>query len=94
MRKASEVEGGFPFLYSTNCYIEVFKDGTVNNIPHKNKSDRYMIKEAYDRVVTGESNLYCAWPGNYSTDLFIIDDINALSDAFGLPNNDLSTKKN
>ena len=82
MRRASSVEH-FPYKNSTNCYIEVWSDGTVQNIEHKNKSDRSEVEAAYIRVCNSESRLYCAWPGNYSTNLFEIDDLNAFADAFG-----------
>jgi len=83
MRKASSVEH-FPYKNSTNCYIEVALDGTVRNIAHKNKSDRNEIEAAYIRTCNRESRLFCAWPGNYSTNLFEIDDLNAFANAFGI----------
>ena len=78
MRKASEVEY-FPYKNSTNCYIEVGSDNSVSNLSHKNKSDRPDIEAAYNRALSGNSKLYCAWPGNYRTDLFIIDDLNSFA---------------
>ena len=82
MRKASNVEH-FPYKNSKNCYIEVLSDGTVRNIAHKNKSDRNEVEAMYTRACNCESRLFCAWPGNYSTDLFEIDDLSAFADAFG-----------
>lgn len=76
MRKASEVER-FPYMSATVCYIEVKPDGTTNQV---NRSE---LKEVYERVSNGESKLYCAWPGNYRTDLFEIDDMADFADAFG-----------
>ena len=83
MRKASEVEY-FPYTNSTNCYIEVGFNNSVSSLSHKNKSDRPGIEAAYNRVLLGSSRLYCAWPGNYRTDLFIIDDLNSFAKAFGI----------
>jgi len=82
MRSASSVEH-FPYKNSTNCYIEVFPDGTVRNIAHKNKSELNEIEAVYTRICNRESRLFCAWPGKYSTNLFEIDDLNAFADAFG-----------
>jgi len=82
MRKASGVEN-FPYRSSVNCYIEVSPDGIVRNIAHRNKSDINEVKAAYTRVCNRESRLFCAWPGNYRTDLFEIDDLDAFADAFG-----------
>jgi len=82
MRRASSVEC-FPYKNPNNCYIEVLLDGTVRGIAHKNKSDINEIEAAYVRVCNRESRLFCAWPGNYSTNLFEIDDLNAFADAFG-----------
>ena len=36
MRSAEEA-GYFPYRLSTVCYFEVYKDGTVKRIYHKNK---------------------------------------------------------
>ena len=83
MRKASEVED-FPYARKINCYIEVMTDNTVINLKHKNKSDLPDVEATYNRVLSGNSRLYCAWPGNYSTDLFEIDDANAFARAFGI----------
>lgn len=82
MRNVSELKD-FPFLNSTNCYIEIQKNGTVINIPHKNKSDHRFIQESYVRVKNEDSKLYVVYPGKWSADLFIVDDMNAFAVAFG-----------
>ncbi|WP_430495958.1 hypothetical protein ACQRWP_16900 [Micromonospora trifolii] len=33
--------------------------------------------QAYERAVAGTSRLFAVWPGNYSSDLFAIDDLDA-----------------
>ena len=83
MRKASSVEY-FPYKNPTNCYIEVLPNGTVRNMAHKNKSDKNEVEAVYARLCNQESKLFCAWPGNYKTDLFEIDDLNIYAEAFGL----------
>lgn len=61
---------------SVNCYIEVSKDGNVINYEHGSKEDkRVILEEALPRVKAGMSKLYFAWVGKWSTDLFLIDDI-------------------
>ena len=83
LRKISDVKD-FPFSDESNCYIEVHNDGTVSNIPHKNRGDLSYLQEAYVRTADKTSKLYVAWPGKWSTDLFFIDDLAAFANAFGL----------
>ena len=83
MRSAKEA-GEFPYKMSTVCYFEVYKDGKVCQIPHKNKSDLNGVREAYERVSKGITTLYAVWPGNWSSDLFIIDDLEAFASKFDL----------
>lgn len=76
-RKASEVmseyskEPSFPYDSSMVCYFGVDKSGGVHWINHT-KGQR---REAVSKVVSGEWKLYAAWPGDWHTDLFEIDDI-------------------
>jgi len=81
MRSAKEVDN-FPYSSSTVCYFEVDKNGNVSQVYHKNKSDRPSVLEAYQRVMNKTTTLYAVWPGNYRSDLFIIDDLNAFAKAF------------
>lgn len=84
MRSAKEAGRSFPYDMDTMCYMEVLSDATVTNTQHKMVRDREGLQEVYERVKTGASKLYAAWPGNYSTDLFEIDDLEAFAKAFGL----------
>ena len=84
MRKASET-GNFPYEMSTICYFEVDRNGIVSQIPHKNKSDRPGVFEAYKNAINKTSALYAVWPGNWKSDLFIIDDLSEFAKAFNLP---------
>jgi len=83
MRSAKEA-GNFPYTMGTVCYIEVNRNGSVSQIPHKNKSDRPNALAAYKRAVSGESALYAVWPGNWRSDLFIIDDLESFAERLNL----------
>ena len=79
MRSAKESEY-FPYLSKLVCYIEVYKDGQVQQVPNSKTG----ISKAYDNVKNGNTVLYAVWPGNWRSDLFIIDDPDALAEAFGI----------
>jgi hypothetical protein len=81
MRSAKETNN-FPYGISTVCYFEVDKNGNVSQVYHKNKSDRPKLLGAYNRVKNNTTTLYAVWPGNWSSDLFIIDDLDAFAKAF------------
>lgn len=70
MRKASE-QDYFPYGSKLVCYIELTKDKEIRQIQNyvKEKHDIYF------RVKNEGSKLYAVWPGQYSSDLFEIDDI-------------------
>lgn len=82
MRSAKE--SNFPYRMDTVCYFEVYKDGTVNHVPHKNKSDLNNVLEAIKRSSKGITTLYAVWPGNWRSDLFIIDDLEEMAKSFEL----------
>lgn len=82
MRSAKD--SNFPYSMSTICYFEVDKKGNVSQVPHKNKSDRSKVLEAYQRALNKTITLYAVWPGNWSSDLFIIDDIDGFAKELGL----------
>ena len=79
MRSAKE-ESCFPYTSKRVCFIEVSADGTVQQV----SCSKLAIEEACSRVRENNSSLYAVWPGNYRSDLFVIDDIDALSDAYGI----------
>lgn len=83
MRSAKEQEF-FPYTGSTMCYIEVGKDGEVSQLHHKNKSDRPGVLAAYQRAISGDCVIYAVWPGNWRSDLFLIDDLEAFARSFEL----------
>lgn len=83
MRKTSEVEF-FPYTERYCCLFEVKKNGEVEQIVHHRKMDHDNVFNAYKRVLNNEGNLYYVWPGQYTSDLFEVDDLNAFSNAFSL----------
>lgn len=83
MQSAKE-EKYFPYDSRTTCYILVYLDGTTKQIQH-NKVDQM---EAFSAVSSKKASLYAVWPGQYRSDLFIIDDINKFADIFGIPRQD------
>ncbi|MDR3344138.1 MAG: hypothetical protein LBT21_00855 [Oscillospiraceae bacterium] len=83
LRSAKETENS-PYRMSTVCYIEVDKSGNVSQVHHKNKSDIQKVLEAYQRAANKSSTIYAVWPGNWSGDLFVIDDLDAFAKSFEL----------
>jgi len=83
VRSAKE-SGNFPYRMSTVCYFEVDGQGAVKQIPHKNKSDRDSMRTAYERARAGSTKIYAVWPGNWSSDLFLIDDLDAFAEKWEL----------
>lgn len=82
MRSAKESD--FPYKMSTVCYIEVDGNGKVTQVHHKNKSDLPEVTAAYERAAGKLSTLYAVWPGKWSSDLFLIDDLDAFAKSFGI----------
>ena len=83
MRSAKDNEI-FPYCSSLLCYFEVYKDGKVIRINHKNKSDIQNVINAYYNATEGITTLYAVWPGKWSSDLFIIDDLETFAKSFGI----------
>jgi hypothetical protein len=57
------------------CYIEVASDGKVSFGKDSG---------SYQRALAGESRMYAVWPGQWSSDLFVIDDLDHYARAFGI----------
>ena len=83
MRSAKEQEY-FPYDSKTTCYILIGKNGEVNQVSHTIKE----LQEAYNAVKNDSATLYAVWPGQWRSDLFIIDDINLFADAHGIQRED------
>ncbi|MGK5530641.1 hypothetical protein [Streptomyces sp. URMC 129] len=74
-RSAKEAGRSFPYKASTTCYIEVWNDGTVTHGTDDG---------TYRRALTGESRLFAVWPGEWSSHLFLIDDLDEYARAVGI----------
>ncbi|NLU81079.1 hypothetical protein HCA58_22575 [Micromonospora sp. HNM0581] len=74
-RSAAAAGKDFPYDLPTTCFIEVSNDGSVS---------QGADVQAYERAVAGTSRLFAVWPGNYSSDLFVIDDLDAYARAVGI----------
>ena len=61
----------FPYRGSLVCYLSLDAAGSLTQVGH-------------DFSSAAEIRLYAVWPGEYSSDLFEIDDLNAFADAFGV----------
>ena len=74
-RSAAASGMDFPYRMPTTCYIEVHQDGKVTQGagPH-----------AYERARSGESRLFAVWPGQWRSDLFVIDDLDEYARAIGM----------
>lgn len=83
MRSAKGQEN-FPYDSKLVCYILVESDGTISQVQH-NLGE---LSAAYKAVLGGQASLYAVWPGQWRSDLFIIDDLNAFADAVGIPRED------
>lgn len=80
MRSAKEQEY-FPYDSKTTCYILVRKNNEVEQVNHSISN----LTEAYNSVLNGDAKLFAVWPGQYRSDLFVVDDLNAFADAVGIP---------
>ncbi|ATW28203.1 hypothetical protein [Candidatus Formimonas warabiya] len=77
MRSAKDTES-FPYSSPIVCYIQVDKCGEVTQISNEYSE----ILAAYKNAVNEQAKIYAVWPGNYRSDLFEIDNLDALADAF------------
>ena len=77
MRKATEADY-FPYDSNLVCYIELTKDGKMEQVQNYVADKR----SVYWRVKNGESKLYAVWPGQWRSDLFVINDIDAYGKAY------------
>lgn len=77
-RSASEA----PFPYKSNrivCYFEV-----IDSEPAPVGTAIGDLRDAASRAVAGETTLYAVWPGQYRSDLFVIDKPELLAEAIAL----------
>ncbi|RPE33835.1 hypothetical protein [Kitasatospora cineracea] len=81
-RSAAAAGRDFPYTSRTTCYIEISEDGTVS---HGTDSG------TYERARSGKSTLYAVWPGEWSSHLFVIDDLDEYARAHGLVHDEKRT---
>lgn len=74
-RSAAASGRDFPYQHPTTCYVEVWADGSVT---HGTDAG------TYERAKAGKSRLFAVWPGQYRSDLFVIDDLDEYAKALGL----------
>lgn len=69
----------FPYDWPGHvCYLEL-RDDQIEWLKTRDET-----RAAVTRACTGESVIYAAWPGQWKTDLFVIDDPQQLADALGM----------
>jgi hypothetical protein len=83
-RSAAELGTRFPYDDATLCYIEVGAAGAVTWAARPDA-------DAIRRARSGESHLYAVWPGQWSSHLFDIDDLDQLEGGLGIVNDQRRT---
>ncbi|MFI0263889.1 hypothetical protein ACH4OW_33285 [Streptomyces sp. NPDC017056] len=81
-RSAAAAGKDFPYTARTTCYVEVHEDGTVTHGGGH---------AAYERAVAGKSRLFAVWPGEWSSHLFVIDDLDEYAKAHGIKHDEERT---
>jgi hypothetical protein len=74
-RSAAAAGDSFPYRSKTTCYVEVRAKGAVS---------WGVDGGTYARALDGTSILYAVWPGEWSSALFVIDDLDNYARALGL----------
>ena len=69
MRSAKET-GCFPYRSSVVCFMELFPNGELNQLASQEAK-----LEAYFNATKEKSKIVAVWPGQWRSDLFIIDDL-------------------
>lgn len=78
MRSSKEARC-FPYRSKVVCYMEVFPDGNIRQLKETNEK-----LEAYMNANSGRSTIYAVWPGQWRSDLFIVDDLEAFHEGQNL----------
>ena len=74
MRSAKET-GCFPYRSKLVCYMELSNDGSIKQLSTKNEKF-----QAYLNAKAGNSQILAVWPGQWRSDLFLIDDLDSFAD--------------
>ena len=78
--RSAKGSDNFPYHSAIVCYIGVSNAGEIMQIDH----DFDAISLAYNDAIDGKIRIFAVWPGNYRSDLFEIDDLDAFADGFGV----------
>lgn len=78
--KSAKEQDWFPYSSKLVCYFEVWSDGSIEQISASKKG----LSTAYGRAVSGETKIYAVWPGQWRSDLFIIDDLEIFAESIGI----------
>jgi hypothetical protein len=82
-QSAAEQGKEFPYTSKVTCYIEVGPDGAVTwGVPDE---------QTLERARTGTSQLFALWPGQWSSHLFAIDDLDECARALGFQHDESRT---
>lgn len=76
LRLASEVSIGFPYRAGDTAYV-VIADGQISSPQYV--SDRRAAAKA---LRDGKAQVFAVWPGDYRSDLFVIDDPSEFFEAY------------
>jgi len=74
LRSAKEV-GCFPYRSKLVCYMELSNNGNIKQLSTRNEK-----LQAYLNAKAGTSKILAVWPGQWRSDLFIIDDLDSFAD--------------
>lgn len=69
MRSAKATEG-FPYRSKTVCFMQLSPNGELKQL-----TDRKEKCDAYLEAKLGNCQIVAVWPGQWRSDLFIIDDL-------------------
>ena len=69
MRSAKE-SGCFPYGSKLVCFMELWPNGDLIQLSSKHEK-----REACFHAMGGQSKVVAVWPGNWRSDLFIVDDL-------------------
>lgn len=78
MRLASSVAIGFPYESKRVCWI-VVEDGVPSQASSQEEK-----RKAVRLALAGELKLFAVWPGDWSSDLFELDDLAAAAESLGM----------
>ncbi|MEU2620582.1 hypothetical protein ABZ642_21025 [Streptomyces sp. NPDC007157] len=77
LRRTSSVEGGFPWRGQTITLLRIDAKGVVTQASRVTEK-RTMLAQAGTKDL-----IVAAWPGQWSQDVFMVDDLKAAREALG-----------